>query len=68
MVVLTIKRLELSRLRAVSMYRCLPSMLTCTFVYKLSITVAQTDNAILVKPGEKMHRSILIYFEALLMK
>lgn len=53
MVVLTIKRLELSRLRAVSMYRCLPSMLTCTFVYKLSITVAQTDNAILVKPGGK---------------
>jgi len=66
MVVLTIKKLELSRLRAVLIYRCLPSILTWTFVHKLSITVAQTDNAILVKPREKIAQKYAYLFWSLI--
>lgn len=43
---------ELPRPRAVSMYICLPKMLTWTLMYKLSTVIAQSDITIFVKPGK----------------
>lgn len=44
---------ELARPLAVSIYKCLPKMLTWTLMYKLSIVTDHSDRTILVKPGKQ---------------
>lgn len=46
---------ELPRPLAVSIYKCLPKMLTWTLMYKLSIVTDHSDKIILVKPGKQTH-------------